>query len=149
MSEIQLNVLTDILLILNDSNFKETLIEMVLKRLESFGYVVTENDSWIIAFSMKKVENHIKNTCNVASIPEGLDEVFVDRVCGEVLFSLKQTGKLDNTFDLEQAVTKVKTGDTDVTFTTEGTPEQRLNSLINYLIGKGEGDLTCHRKIRW
>ena len=149
MSDIQINVLTEILKIINDSNFKETLVEMVLKRLESFSYSVKENDSWTIAFSIQKVENHIKNTCNVASIPEGLYEVFVDMVCGEVLYSQKQCGKLDETFNLEQAITKVKAGDTDVTLSTDGTPEQRLNAFINYLINAREGELICYRKIRW
>jgi len=52
------------------------MIENVKKRLEALGFTVT--DDWVLSFVCGKVENHIKNSCNVPAVPEGLREVAVD-----------------------------------------------------------------------
>ena len=145
-------VLTNIMTILGISSLDEQFIELVLKRLESLGYIIQDGDGWMIGFSVQKVENNIKNSCNTTSIPDGLKYTAVDMICGEFLFALKQTGKLNETFNLEAAVKQVQAGDTNVSFAIgEGsqTPEQRLNNLLTYLMTKGEGDFVCYRKIRW
>jgi hypothetical protein len=122
----------------------------VYKRLESFGYTVTNEDDWIIGFSIQKVENTIKNSCNVTSIPNGLTHIAVDMICGEFLFAKKQSGKIEG-FNMETAIKQIQTGDTNVTFAIEGSksPEQRLDSLISFLITNGKGDFVSYRKIRW
>lgn len=145
-------VLTNIMTILGNSSLDEQFIELVLKRLESLGYTIQDGDGWMIGFSVQKVENHIKNSCNTTSIPDGLKYTAVDMVCGEFLFALKQTGKLNEIFDLDAAVKQVQAGDTNVTFAMgdgSNTPEQRLNNLLAYLMTKGEGDFVCYRKIKW
>jgi hypothetical protein len=145
-------VLTNIMTILGTSSLDEQFIETVLKRLESLGYTIQDGDGWMIGFSVQKVENHIKNSCNTTLIPDGLKNTAVDIICGEFLFAMKQTGKLDTVFNLEAAVKSVKAGDTDVTLAIgEGTqsPEQRLNALLSYLMTKGEGEFVCYRKIKW
>lgn len=129
----------------------EQFIESVIKRLESLGYAVAPADAWAIAFSIQKVENHIKNSCNTALIPDGLTNIALDMVCGEFLFAKKQSGTLVG-FDLEVAVKQVQAGDTNVTFALgEGScsPEQRLDSLLSFLMSRGEGDFTCYRKVKW
>lgn len=133
------------------STTDEQFIDQVIKRLESFGYTVVESDAWAIAFAIMKVENHIKNSCNTALIPDGLTIIAVDMVCGEFLFAKKQSGTLIG-FDLEAAVKQVQAGDTNVTFALgDGSysPEQRLDSLLSFLMSRGEGDFTCYRKIKW
>lgn len=124
----------------------------VKKRLEQLGYAAVDNEDIIILFSINKVTEHIKNSCNVSSIPEGLHYTAIDMICGEFLFALKQIGKLNETFDLEMAVKQIQEGDTSITFSIgdgSQTPEQRLNNLISYLMNNGEGDFVCYRKIRW
>ena len=145
-------VLTNIMTALGNSSLDEQFIELVLKRLESLGYTVQDGDGWMIGFSTQKVENHINNSCNTTFIPDALKNTAVDMICGKFLFAMKQTGKLNETFDMEAAVKQVQTGDTNVTFAIgEGTqtPEQRLNALLSYLMTKGEGDFVCYRKIKW
>jgi len=46
------------------------MLELVKKRLESFGYELQEGDEFALAFSIQKVENTIKNDCNTPSIPD-------------------------------------------------------------------------------
>lgn len=145
-------LIESIMNILNTDLIEESFIKMVLLRLDSFGYTPSEADSWIIAFSIQKVKNHIENSCNISSIPDKLNEMAVDRICGEFLFSKKQTGQLNDTFDLDMAIKQVQAGDTNVTFAVgEGsqTGETRLNQLLTYLMNLGEGDLVCYRQMQW
>lgn len=147
-------IIKNIIVIINKEEVDEEFIEEILKRLISFGYTPNENDSWIITFCMQKVENHIKNSFNISEIPNELKEVEIDRICGEFLFSKKQTGQLnaENGFDLETAIKQVQTGDTNVTFAVgEGseTLETKLNTLISYLLNYGESDFICYRQIKW
>ena len=147
-------IIKNIIVIINKEEVDEEFIEEILKRLISFGYIPNENDSWIITFCMQKVENHIKNSCNISEIPNELKEVEMDRICGEFLFSKKQTGQLnaENGFDSEMAIKQVQAGDTNVTFAVgEGseTLETKLNTLISYLLNYGESDFICYRQIKW
>ena len=145
------SVLATIKKVVGKSGLDKLFIGMVLKRLDSLGYTIRADDGWMIGFSIQKVENHIKNSCNISSIPDGLVFEAVDMVCGEFLFALKQTGELNEQFDLETAIKQVQAGDTNVTFAIESsqTPEQRLQNLLNYLMTKGEGDFVCYRRIKW
>lgn len=144
-------LITTITSILGTQNISEQFIELVLGRLESLSCALNKDDGWLIGFAINKVENYIKNSCNTASIPDGLKFVAVDRICGEVLQNMKQTGRLDETFNLETAIKQVQTGDTNVVFATDASqsPEQRLNQLISHLIDSGKGEFVCYRKIRW
>lgn len=147
-------IIESIVKIINKEEVDEEFIEQILKRLLSFGYKPNETDSWMITFCIQKVENHIKNSCNISEIPNGLKEIEIDRICGEFLFSKKQTGQLnaENGFDIEMAVKQVQAGDTNVTFAIgEGseTLETKLNALISYLINCGESEFVCYRQIKW
>lgn len=147
-------IIESIVNIINQENTDEEFIKKILQRLISFGYTPSEADSWMITFCMQKVENHIKNSCNISEIPDELKEIEIDRICGEFLFSKKQTNQLnaDNGFDVEMAIKQVQAGDTNVTFAVgEGseTLETKLNALISYLMNFGEGDFVCYRQIKW
>ena len=147
-------IIESIVKIINKEEVDEDFIEKILQRLMSFGYTPSEKDSRMITFCMQKVENHIKNSCNISEIPDELKEIEIERICGEFLFSKKQTGQLnaENGFDVEMAIKQVQAGDTNVTFAVgEGseTLETKLNALISYLMNYGEGDFICYRQIKW
>ena len=129
------------------------MLELVKKRLESFGYELQEGDEFALAFSIQKVENTIKNDCNTPSIPDGLVNIAVDMAVGEFL-TAKKTFSPDSIagLDLDMAVKQIQTGDTNTVFATgEGslTAEQRLNAFLNYLLTYGRDEFSCYRKIRW
>lgn len=150
MNEKMSKVLASILTIMTNTSLDESFYELVLKRLVSLGYVLEEDDGWGICFAMKKVENHIKNSCNVTSIPDGLKSEAVDMVCGEYLNTKKQTGKLELAdLDLSGAIKSISEGDTSVVFDTGSSDEDRFNRLLNYLMTKGESDFVCYRKLKW
>ena len=129
------------------------MMEQVKKRLESFGYVLKDGDKAILSFSIEKVTNTIKNDCNVSSVPDGLVNIAVDMAVGEFL-TAKKTFSPDEIegLDLDYAVKQIQEGDTSTVFATGEaslTPEQRLSSLLNYLLVHGRDEFSCYRKLRW
>ena len=143
-------ILANILNIMVNTSLSESFYESVLKRLVSFGYNLEEDDAWVICFTMQKVENHIKNSCNTTSVPDGLFNVAVDMVCGEFLFAKKQIGKLTfENLDLDGAIESIKEGDVTIQFANGMSDEEKFNLFLNYLIHNGEGDFVCYRKLQW
>ena len=149
MNENLQTVVTSVNNILNDTN-KSSITENVVERLVSFGYIPTDADSWMIAYSIKGTVNHVLNEINRQTVPDGLTEMVVDMVCGEVLNAKFLSGQLDmNSLDLDGMIQSVKEGDTQVNFSAEGSDEAKLKGLLSWLIqGKGS-DLLCYRRMRW
>lgn len=129
---------------------ESSLTESVLKRLDSFGCTPTENDAFTIGFSMQKIENSIKNDCNVSEIPEGLVNIAVDMVCGEVLSVKYRTGSLElSSLDLDGALASVNVGGASVSFDKNTSDDGKLNILIQFLMNYGRGEFACYRKIKF
>ena len=123
-------------------------IETVLNRLESFGYEVTSADTFLIAFSIQKVEQKIKNECNVTEIPEGMSAMAVDMICGHVLNSKYSVGQLDlASIDLSGAIASVTEGSASVSFDNATSDAAKFQSLIQKMMDGG--DFVCYRKIKW
>jgi len=149
MNETVQTVVDSVNKILNDTNLT-TFTEAVDKRLVSFGYTPTEEDAWMIAFTVKGTVNHVLNEINHKTVPDGLFEVVVDMICGEVLNAKFLSGQLDLTcLDLDGMIQSVSQGDTSVSFSAEGSDEAKLKGLLSWLIHGKEGDLICYRKMRW
>ena len=129
------------------------MLDMVKERLESFGYVLNASDKALIAFSVQKVENTIKNECSVLSVPEGLINIAVDMAAGEFLMAKKTFSPDDIAgLNLDFAVKQIQAGDTNTVFATgeaSMTPEQRLNNLITHLLTYGRDEFSNYRKLRW
>lgn len=129
------------------------MLKQVKERLGSFGYAFKDGDEAALAFSVQKVENTIKNDCNVSEVPGGLRDVAVDMAAGEFLTAKKafSPGDIEG-LDLDFAVKQIQEGDINTVFAIgEGslTPEQRLNNLLNYLLTHGKDEFSCYRRIRW
>lgn len=127
--------------------------EKAKERLQSFGYEWKNGDEAILAFSVQKAENTIKNDCNISSVPEGLINIAVDMAVGEFLMAKKAFAPDDIAgLDLSTAVKQIQEGDTSITFAAgEGslTAEQRLDNLINYLLTYGKGEFVRYRRLLW
>ena len=123
------------------------------ERIETFGYEFKAGDNAILTFAIQKVENTIKNECNVNEVPEGLFNIAVDMAVGEFLLSKKTFSPEDLAgFDLSYAVKQIQTGDTNTVFAVGAgslTDEQRLDSFINYLLNYGRKEFLCYRRLRW
>lgn len=143
-------VLTDIRAIITNSSFPESFFEAVLVRLVSLGYDLKETDGVELGFTIQKLENHIKNSCNTIYVPEGLFNASIDVACGEFLFTKKQTGRLEiNNLDLTGVITSIKEGDTSVNFASGTSEDEKLTLFINLLMHSMDGDLVCYRRLQW
>lgn len=149
MNENLQTVVDSVNAILNDTNL-HTFTEDVVNRLVSFGYTPTEEDAWMIGFTTKGTVNHVLNEINHQTVPDGLREVVVDMICGEVLNAKFTSGQLEMTnLDLDGMIQSVAEGDTTVSFSVDGSDEAKLKGLLSWLIqGKGS-DLLCYRRMRW
>lgn len=129
------------------------MLEKAKERLLSFGYALKDGDEAILLFSIQKVENTIKNDCNVSDIPDGLANIAIDMAVGEFLTAKKIFSPDDIAgLDLGLAVKQIQEGDTNTVFATGEaslTPEQRLNNFLNYLLTCGRGEFAYYRKLRW
>ena len=129
------------------------MLERIKERLQSIGYAVKDSDDIAINFAMQKVENTIKNDCNVSAIPDGLMHVVINMVVGEFLMSKKTFAPNDLlNFNLDSAIKQIQEGDTNISFAVgEGskTDEQRLDSFIDYLLNYGRDEFITYRRFRW
>ena len=109
-------------------------------------------DDPLLDMVLTNVQWRIKNLSNLSEIPEGLESLAVSMAVGEYLNMKKCYGQLEG-FDLDAAAVKsIQEGDTNITFALgEGssTPEQRLNSLIDYLINGRIGEIYRYRRLVW
>ena len=131
--------------------YESGLTELVLKRLDSFGYEPKEEDAFVIGFSVQKIENNIRNECNITEIPKGLVNSAVDMACGEILDTLYRTGKLDvGNIALDGAIASVSLGDATVSFdNTASDNSGTFTALIQTLKDSGRGDFACYRTFKW
>ena len=137
----------------NVSSLGASFVYDVGKLLQSFGYELQDGDDWLLGFCIQKVENNIKNECNVSSVPCGLKKVAAQMVVGEFLFSKKGIGQLTGLeIDIDAAVKQIQEGDTSVTFAFgdgSSTPEKRLDLLIAFLMQNGKEQFVHYRRLRW
>ena len=127
-------------------------MEELIGRLSMFGYDATSYDEVVLDYCLKRAEQYIKNYCNLDEIPEELHYALIDITVGEFLKEKKNSGQLKGFVNLTPAVKSTKEGDTEVVYVTgEGsmTPEQRVDTLISYLLGSHLTELNNFRRLRW
>ena len=124
--------------------------EDVVTLLDAFGVTGAADDP-LLDFIIATVTERIKNETNQPAIPEGLNRLAVEMVAGQYLSLKKGSGQLEG-FDLEAAVKQIQEGDTNTVFAIgEGntTPEQRLDTLINYLMNGRTREFIKYRRLSW
>lgn len=125
--------------------------EDVVTLLAALG-VAGAAENPLLDLVINQVQWRIKNLTNLQEIPEGLVGLAIQMAAGEFLSMLKGSGQLEG-FELEEAAIKqIQEGDTNTVFSVgDGsyTPEQRLNSLIDFLINGRVGEIYRYRKMVW
>lgn len=128
------------------------MLDDVISLLAAMGVAGAEEDP-LLAFVVNSVTERVKNETNQPEIPEGLRYMAAGMAVGEYLNLKKSTGQLDiEGLDLEAAIKQIQEGDTNTVFAVgEGsqTPEQRLDTLIHYLIAGRTGEFLRYRRIVW
>jgi hypothetical protein len=115
------------------------LFNSAIKRLKTFGIVVTEADYETLDYCVSLAEQQLKNFLNVGRIPSALKLALVDMICGEFLFLKKSLGELDifgNEEDIKNPlVRQIAEGKTTVVFATEqhASASNKLDMFIQNL----------------
>ena len=129
-------------------------VEQVISRLGQLGITIEENDRDVVQFELDLILDYTVNYCNFSDrteIPSILDKRIIDRVCSEYLMKQKNDGLLDG-FNYDAFIKTIKEGDTQITFGNESdadTPENRFNSLVNYMQRGYDKWISQWRKLRW
>lgn len=124
------------------------MIETITSRLQALGYEAGDNDIFALQFVLTQVENHIKNFCNISEIPESLEQLVVDKVCGTFLSQKKASGQLTSG-QIEGVVKKIQDGDTTVDFAGNTDAETIFSTYINNLTSGHDDCLIRYRKLVW
>lgn len=128
------------------------MLDDVISLLAAMGVAGAGEDP-LLVFVVNSVTERVKNETNQPEIPEGLRYMAAGMTVGEYLNLKKSTGQLDvEGLDLEAAIKQIQEGDTNTVFAVgEGsqTPEQRLDTLIHYLIAGRTGEFLRYRRIVW
>ncbi len=124
-------------------------INDLFERLIAFGYEPTENDIFLVGFSIIKIDSNVKTFCNISNIPTELYTTIIDLCVAEILATLTSSGKLDSDFESNELVKSVNIGDTSVTFDTKSSVSEQMNNLIDNLMVKAQRSVICYRKLRW
>ena len=124
--------------------------EQVIAMLTALGVTGAAEDP-LLDIVISNVQYRVQNETNRKDMPEGLVSVAVYMAVGEYLNMKKANGQLEG-FDLEAAVKQIQEGDTNISFAVgdgNSTPEQRLDSLINFLINGRMDEIYRYRKLVW
>lgn len=126
------------------------LLDDAVALLTALGVTVAADDP-LLGFIVNSVTERVKNETNQQEIPEGLRFMAAEMVAGQWLNTMKGAGRLEG-FDLDAAVKQIQEGDTNITFAVgdaSASPEQRLDSLINYLMNGRTREFIRYRRMLW
>lgn len=124
-------------------------INEVKERLLQLGYTVKESDKTALLFCCNRVEEHIKNVCNVSTVPEELYYKSIDMTCGEFLGGKLAVGELDGyTAEDNRLIKTITEGDTTVTYTDGTDGYTALKNFVSSL-SAADSELYSFRKMRW
>lgn len=121
-----------------------------LKRYCGYTQTVGEFDHsyHLIPRLRQQTIQEIKHFCNISEIPECLDSVVMDIVCGKFLRLKKESGTLTK-IEFEPIVKRIQDGDTTVEYSASGNADDDFNAFVDRLINGHQADLLAHRKLRW
>ena len=133
------------------SALPEAFCRMVAMRLELLGYTTWDAQGlWNLAFSVKKAEQEVLDYCHINEMPKSLYPMLCDRSCGQFLYGIKQSGRLEvEGIYLSGILTSLSEGDVKVEFDKGASDEARLDALLGALMGSGKEQLACYRKLRF
>ncbi len=126
------------------------MIEKIIERLRQIGYDAKNDDRSLIIGEYEKVSAFIKSSCNVEKLSDELETVIIERACGNFLFVLKNFGRFDEICG-EPFVKEILEGDVKVVFDENSilSDEQKIDKIIDYLMGYGEEIIISNRCICW
>ena len=126
--------------------------KIILEKLKAYGYVTPEggDDTMLITLQLEQVTQYIKHYCNICVVPDCLESVIVDMVCGKFLQLKKSTGQLSQ-MQIGGVLKAVRDGDTQVEYNVsyQVDPEATFLTFVDKLINGHDEQLIRHRRLVW
>lgn len=135
----------------NMSTFGAAFLYDVGKLVQSLGYTMTDGDDWLLGFATQKIEQEIRNSCNVCQVPIGLFKVAAGLIVSEFLQMKRGCGALTpDALTFEPALKQLQEGDTNMVFDTEHglNAEQKLDLFISHM-EQGRNQFITFRRLKW
>lgn len=123
-------------------------LETIKERLANFGYVATAADDGMLTYVSNTVQRSVLLTLNIIEIEEKIENIVIDKICGEFLMTKKSTGQ-SVTIDVGMALKSIAEGDTTVTYDTAMSTEAQFDRLLKWLISGRDSVLLRCRRMRW
>lgn len=124
-------------------------VDEIEDRLKYLSFNPTGDDlTQIEMFILPKVLQHIENFIN-QDVPEELNYVVIDMVCGEFLSVKKAFNQLGESFSFEATITEAKMGDTSFKFNSGEGAEASFDLALDKMINGHMDDLLRFRKMVW
>lgn len=122
----------------------------VRNKLMSYGYEYTDGDDVTVSLLISKNEQYIKHYCNISEVPECLEYVLLDLVCGEFLQTKKALGQLSS-IEIENLVQAIRAGDTTVEYNNNYNYDGNtlFSKFVEQLTTGHETELARHRRLCW
>ena len=137
----------------NSSTFGASFLQELDNLLKAMGYVMRPEDDWLLGFCVEKVEEQIKNACNVSQIPDGLNKTAVSLMAAEFL-SIKlasgQTSGLES-LNFDPVVKQLQEGDTNIVYAVDATVSDfaKLMAYLNDLKTAAQAQFVSYRRLKW
>lgn len=131
------------------------MLEKVAQRLAAWGYEVTRSqegeaqtaDEIAITFLISKTDKYIKNYCNIAEVPEELEESEIDMIAIDFLKQKAVSGGLDTTGLRVDGISSISEGDASVSYSSGSSVT--LPAVYEQISDRFEADLLPFRRMRW
>ena len=123
-------------------------LELIKTRLAQLGYTASEVDDGTLTYISDTMQRSLKLTLNILEIGEEIENIVIDKICGEFLMLKKSTGQNIN-ISVGAAVKAITEGDTSVQYDSALSGEAQLDMLIKWLISGRDSILMRCRRIRW
>lgn len=137
----------------NLSTFGAAFLYDVFKLVESLGITMTDGDCWLLGFSVQQIEQEIKNSCNVSSVPFGLFKAASGLIVARFLSAKRAKDGMSaemSALNFSPVLKELSEGDTKLVYAVDSTtsPEQRLDQFLG-LLESGRNQFVTYRRIRW
>ena len=134
------------------TSFSADFLQEVTDLISALGYTLTVGDDYLLSFAAEYVEQEIKNSCNVAEVPEGLYKVAVALILARFLSAKrsKLTAEELDGMDFSPVLKELSEGDTKQVWDTNSgsSASQRLDLLIAQL-ESGRSQFVTYRRLKW
>lgn len=120
----------------------------IKERLEHLGYTATDDDDGMLTYISNTVQRSVLLNLNIIEIEENIENIVIDKICGEFLLTKKSTGQ-SITINVGEAIKAITEGDTSVQYDAALSGEAQLDMILKWLISGRDSTLLRCRRIRW